>query len=660
MLFAQRTVRARALVFALITLTLLFGLLAGAQAADDVNFTISAEPSSLTAPGDVTVSIRVVNASGADMTEPISLYDPDNKLVTGFADGGQALLSKDGYATGKHTYKVTQAQLDAGKLTYTISYNRLDANGVVTVVSQEASAALTFTGTNAKLTVNRTIDPAVVRNGKAVTVLYELYNSGNVTLTSIRVQENSSISRSAQTVQSLEPGTRTTVKFTATMGNNDLTSAGKVSYKAGTQPLKEDLPSVTIPRAKPGLALDNILSADKTSISTGETATLTLTIKNSGNITYSNITVTDAKYGEIFTNLTLAPGETLVKEKQFTLSETTAFKFTVTLPDNTGVTTPITSNEVKVSVYDPAQVLRITVVATSDKTSVDQIPATVKFNVVVTNNSGVAAKNVKLLHGKTQIASIGEIAPAQSVTITRDFSISQAGKFRFTASAKDALENTVTFDSNEIQLSYAPPTRVPTSVPVPTVAPMVEVTIAPIEVLEPVTSRSAAYLRYAAIGFGVLFGAALALFAASTVIRARRRSASENAYDHMELVGKRDYTEPAQYAPDTRDISDDEPPIVPPPAAVQKEELPSDEILRGEDAPAPERPAQTDREPVSYQPADDSGAYRLTRQTPVETPQEAPAAEADAQPQPAGQDAQPAARRHRRASRAGDKPSEDE
>lgn len=618
----------------LLLLALLFAL--PAMADDNINFTLSVEPSSLTAPGPVTVSVRVVNAGETDMTEPVMLYDPSGALVPTFGDGGQALIKKGDYVTAQHTYNVTQQQLDEGKLTYMLSYNDVDASGNVVVKSLSASAALTFTGTAPRLTVNRTIDPEVVRNGKTATVQYELYNSGNVEIKNIRVEENTSISANAQTVTSLAPGERKTIKFTATMRQKDLTSRGKVTYKAGDESLSQELPAVTIPKANPGLVLDEILTADKTSIENGDTVTLTLTIKNNGNITYSNISVTDAKYGEIFTNLTLGPGETLVREKQFTLSESTSFKYSVTLPDNTGATNVISSNEVKISVYNPGQMMHLTLDATASTATVAQVPADVRFTLKLTNNSSQTAKNVTLYHGATRITTVSELAPSQTVTIERDFTISQAGKFRFTASIKDALDNTQTFDSNEITIAYAAPTAAPTPVPQVTVAPLVTVTVAPIEVLEPVASQTSGYLRTAALVFAGLFGVSFLLFAVSTVMRAKRRSTSRNAYDHMDLAERRDYTEPARYG--EADIADTEPETAPDALS----EKPSDEILK-EDAPQPVK-----------QQSDDGGAYRLTREDSQLQPQ------APAQDTPAEEAVDAPSRRRRANRKPADAPSEDE
>ena len=615
-MITQNTMRKIYALLALLVM-LLCTFAMGASAAENVNFAISVEPASLTEPGAVTVSIRVVNAGETDMTEPVVLYDPDGNIVTGFGDGGQALIKKGEYVSAQHTYNVTQAQLDEGKITYSISYNEVGADGAVTVNTQTASAQIAFTGTKTELTLNRTIDPEVVRNGNLVTVTYELYNAGNVELTSIRVREDSSVSRTAQTLTSLAPGERKTMQFTATMNSADLKSAGTVTYKAGEASFEEKLPEVTIPRAKPGLQLDNILTADQTSIGNGETVTLTLTIVNSGNITYSNITVTDPTYGEIFTNLSLAPGETLVKEKQFTLSQTTAFKYSITLPDNTGVTNTVSSNELKVSVYDPSQVMHISVTAEADTATIARIPADVRFAVTVTNNSSQEAKNIAIYHGNTHVYTIDSIAPSKSVTIERDFTVSQAGKFRFTARVKDALDNTVSFESNEIALTYAAPTQAPTPEPIVTPAPLVTVTVAPIEVLDPVTVKTNEMLQYAAMALCGLFGLTFVLFVVATIVRSKRRAASKNAYDHMELGAKRDYREPSRrdHGKDLSDSAEEEFDVK---KAVESSR-PSDEVLK-EEIPA----EKNDNAPVEHQ-ANENGGYRLTREASAAPQTEAPA-----------------------------------
>ena len=638
MAFALKTKKYAALLLSILAVMLLFAL--PAWAAEPISFSLSVEPASLTEPGPVTVSLRVANTGDADLSEPVSLQDPDGQIVTAFGDGGQALIKQGEYVTAQQTYNVTKEQLSDGKLTYTLSYNQVDENGDVVVQTLAKSAEIAYTGTHVDLTVNRTIDPEVVRRDKTVNVQYELYNAGNVEIKNIRVRENSSVSGTAQTVASLAPGERKTIQFTATMGGSDMTSAGRVTYTAGEDTQTISLPEVTIPRANPGLELGDILSADQTAITNGETVTLTLTIKNNGNITYSNITVTDAKYGELFTNLTLGAGETLVKEKQFTLSETTAFKYTITLPDNTGTTSTVTSNEVKVSVYDPSQVLMLSLVADTDTPTIASSPADVAFTLTLTNNSSFEAKSVQLKHGSTDIYTVDSLKPGETVSVTRMFTVSQAGKFRFTASAKDPLDNTVSFDSNEIVLTNAAPVITATMAPVVTLAPLVTVTAAPIEVLEPATIQTNHLLRYAAIVLCALFAVTFILFIVSTVMRAKRRSASRSAFDSMDLPDKRDYKEPARYG-STMESSDA-------PAEEFSGEKPSDAILNEE------------RPPV-VNANSDNGGYRLTRENSsvFEQPaEEKPAEEKPAEPAPQEEPKEPT--RHRRAGRKGEAPSEDE
>ena len=42
---------------------------------------------------------------------------------------------------------------------------------------------------------------------------------------------------------------------------------------------------------------------------------------HTGNISYSNVTVTDAKLGEVFTGLSIPAGQTITQTKEVTLTE---------------------------------------------------------------------------------------------------------------------------------------------------------------------------------------------------------------------------------------------------------------------------------------------------------------------------------------------------
>lgn len=61
----------------------------------------------------------------------------------------------------------------------------------------------------------------------------------------------------------------------------------------------------------------------------------------------------------------------------------------------------ISSNEVKISVYNPGQMMHLTLDATASTATVAQVPADVRFTLKLTNNSSQTAKNVTLYHGAT-------------------------------------------------------------------------------------------------------------------------------------------------------------------------------------------------------------------------------------------------------------------
>lgn len=532
-------------MLAMLMMVLLTGTTVFAESPQqDISFTMSVDPTSLTAPGEVTVSVRVANISQGDINTALSLFDADDKPVTAFYDGGSLLSLKLNEArTWQGTYNVTQAQLDQGKLTFSLRYAKTDADGSVTQVTLPASADIAFEGEKVDLSVTRVIEPAVVRTGNDVKIIYELVNTGNVRLTDIRVRENRTISTATETVSPLAPGEKATVTFTKRAARTDLESSALINYRkdGDRTTLRVTLDAVAIPIAKPGLAYE--LSVDRAVVNVGETVNLTLTVRNTGNISYTNVSVADAKLGEVYTGLSVAAGETVTHTKEVTMTESSAFKFTLSLEDNTGSTLKETTNEVKISAYAEGQMMKLNLQVTADTDTVTALPGKVRFTIVITNDSNATGKNIDISHGGTSIYSISELSPGQSMTLPRDFLISQAGKFRFTASARDALDNAVTFESQDVAIRFTPPTAAPTPVVIVTVAP--PVTIAPLT--QDTQDPAMQTLWIAVIAAGAMFGVALILFAISSIVRGKARLQSDAAYDHLETTSRRDYANPATY-----------------------------------------------------------------------------------------------------------------
>lgn len=624
-LYAHSHMIKRSLIF-LGALILLAGLGSAALALTDasaISFEMALSPAALKEPGSVTVSIRVANVGTEDITVPMTLYDADGKILTAAFDGGAiASLKVNEVVTWEGPWAVSQAHLDAGKVTFNLRLNTQDATGAIAQVSVAAAAPIAFEGDKVELAVERSIEPEVVRNGDNVVVSYTLTNKGTVGLKEIFVRENGKISNTPKSVASLAAGASQTVSFTKKAGATGLESSAVVTYKkegTNTQ-LRETVPLVAIPIAKPGFSSE--LTADKTTVAIGEKVKLTLTLKNVGNISYRNIQVTDPKLGAVFSDLSLPANETLTETKEITMMTPTTFKFSVVMEDNTGRKQTETTNELKVSAYDESQIMRLNVQLSADSDFIETQPGVVRFTILITNDSTNLAKPVNLYHGETRITSIPELQAGQSVSISRDFSLNQAGKYRFTVKTVDALDNTVSFDSNELTIAYTPPTPAPTKVVVPTVPPIVTYSPIPLTGGDDMVVKGRDTLFVVMVALGLLFGASLLLFLISSVMRARVRAQSNAAYDHLEVAEKRDYKDPSTYQGTAARAPDEEEPAAAGEAEAPLEALPHEKYLQDDQADKKAEPAAEAAEeaepkaPEGELPAigdEEGAAYRLTR-----------------------------------------------
>lgn len=600
-----------------------------AQAKDSgLSFTLSVSPESLVAPGAVTVSARVSNASQEDIVTPLKLVDPDGKLVTSFGDGGTLLRLPSGESQPwQGQYAVKQEQLDAGKLTYSLKYSLPDAQGNLIEQTLPASANLTFTGEKVDLKVTRTITPEVVRRNGNVSVIYELVNQGNVKLNNLRLKENSLISGQVKTITTLAPGDSEKVTFQKANVTGELTSSLLITYRKEGDRVDQrmTIEQQAIPLAAPNLIYT--LTSDKTQVNLGETITLTLDIKNNGNINYSNITVTDPKLGEVFANQQIAAGETKSLTREVILNETTTFNFVLKLEDNTGTTKEEKVPALKVSAYSEGQMLRLNLTLTADNENISSIPGDIRFHLTVTNDSNTSAKDIRVMHASNEIYVINELAPGQSTVVTRDYRLSQAGKYQFSAIATDVQNNPVTFTSNALNIGYVPPTPAPTRKIVETVPPVVTLSPVPDDFgTQNGQGRNALFI--ATLAMGVLFGLAAILLITSTVMRANARKKSDSAFDTFEVSGTRDYTAPPASRPEAQPVDadsleeDQELPID------RKEkadmEMPHEKYLK-KDAPTLEaetaleegkealKEAKAETEPVQEEMAEAVEGYRLVR-----------------------------------------------
>ena len=495
------------------------------------------------APKTITVNITVTNVGDGDLPGPVTLQYPSGKKVDDF---GSPVLSVGASKRWSGDWTVTQAELEAGKVTFSVRYSAYDGpigeDGEPTLKSHKVnfSKKIYYTGADPEITVNRTITPAVAQKGQEVSVTYEITNSGTVDVSGITIKENSTVSAKSGTIESIPVGGTEKYTFSATMGTKDLTSAATISYKAGGKTFTTKVEAATIKYGQVNLSAT--LKADKKGGAPGDTVKLTLTLKNTGNLDFTNVTVSDPSLGTVFSGETVKAGETVTLEKELTITESQELLFSVKGEDTAGNSAETATGRVNIIAMDPTQQIVLGVEASADRDTVYKIPGTVRFTINVRNDSAVEVKNINVYAVDVLLYSFESIPAGESASFIRDVDVSMAGTFQFTARCRDALDQALSFASNPVVVSYAEPTPVPTEAPLVTPpAPARE----PIPTDQPEPewlNQTEAIAESAKWILAAIAGLLLILLLIGAVRRGRSRSESKKAMDHLEGANYRDYS----------------------------------------------------------------------------------------------------------------------
>ena len=539
------------LCLAVAALVLLLGVASAAE-TDPIVCSMELDPNKLTGPGTVNVTITISNSGDTDMKDPVVLYDPAAQIVSDFGTNGAVMLKAGESATWTGTYDVSERTLENGSVVYYVKYTLYKDSGEAVDQSQPIRQQISLQTAETDIEVKRTISPTVAGEDQEVVVRYDITNSGTVTLTDVTIQENKDIHKEKQTIPELEPGKTAEVRYTVTMGKKDLTSGATITYKSETESKTQTYTVENQTIAYGESSLTAKLSSNVKGVVENGTVTLSLELKNTGSVDYSDLRVSDPSLGDVFTNQQLKAGQSLTLEKEITVPVTAEYQFTVTATDEGGTEMSVMTEPLTVTAVAPEDALNLTVTATADRTEVFEQPGLVRFTVDIVNDSQVEAKNVVVSHGDTQIYTFASIPAGESRTLSRDTALSMAGKFRFTVTAEDPLESKLTFESNEIQIAFSVPTPAPAT-PTPPPEPTPDPTFSPATV-PPITDPSVgrvpkviqSVLLPVIVVAGLLLAASCVLLIIATKRRADQRKASKSAIDQLERAKRRDYVTPAE------------------------------------------------------------------------------------------------------------------
>lgn len=644
------------MVLGLLLLALALALALPASAEYDPITTSSAcVPNTLVEPGPVDVTIKVYNSGDTDMQSPMTLYDPNGEAVENFVD---VTLAAGQSQSWNGTWNVSQEEMAEGKLRFALRYE-LNAGGAAVQVNKTIAVSIQQDAPAPSLTASYTVTPNPAQEGAEVTLTYTLSNTGNVAVTNVQIT-NEELTDERINISRIETGERVTREFVYEMGDEAVTFKPKVTYRADGSDRVLTIGTMaqeTIEVAEGDLELELVGGENVVGAMPGDKATLTLTMRNTGNITYSNIQITDSVLGEIESGLELGPGEEKTVQREFTVQESADHAFTVTAVSSAGGEIEHTSNKVSVVALDLERAVNLEVSAEAGQTVIREKPAVVAFAVTVKNIGEVDAQNVELYQGDTLVATIDSIPAGEEARVVKEYSVSMEGTFQFTAVSYMEVEQQEEplqqrFDSPEVVLAYVEATPEPVTPP-PTLAPVA--TVEPVATEAPETGASAGMVALYVLA-GVLGVALLAVLGLMIAARLKGEgSPAAAAVDGFERGGSRSYTaRPGTQRRRPRERVELEPRADDEPRDEGAEQAAPDEPpARGRRSrPEPEQPSATGEEQQEFE-----------AEPPVEAaPEEETAAEPEVQPEPAPEAERPAApeRRARAERRARPEPEEEE
>jgi len=410
----------------------------------------------------ITYTFAVENTGNVTLTN-VNVTDPllPNLACTAvtLAPGETQTLT----CTAGNVYTLTQADVNAGSRANTAAGTGTTPNGGTVndtddeTVTIAGAPQLTLTKTAGAITDTDTPANGAGDVGDTVTYTFAVENTGNVTLTDVSVTDPL-LPNLACTAVTLAPGETQTLTCTAgnvytlTQADVNAGSRANTATGAGTTPNggtvnDTDDETVTIAGA-PQLTLTKTAGAITDTDTpangagdVGDTVTYTFAVENTGNVTLTNVNVTDPLLPNLAcTAVTLAPGETQ------TLTCTAGNVYTLTQADvnagsraNTATGTGTTPNGGTVNDTDDETVtITQTADLTSEKTQTTNadedgsgsitVGDTLSYRVRVTNTGNVTLTDVVVTDDKITPSTItcATVAPGAFCDLVGTYKVQQS------------------------------------------------------------------------------------------------------------------------------------------------------------------------------------------------------------------------------------------
>ncbi|MCS5491997.1 DUF7507 domain-containing protein, partial [Algoriphagus limi] len=271
----------------------------------------------------------------------------------------------------------------------------------------------------------------ITEEGEEITYTITVTNTGNVTLENVTIVDSQT--GLVVNVGTLKPGESKTVDTTYPVDQDDV-DTGSVTNEAtatGESPSAgdddpTDTDEVTTP-ITPLPSIEMVKTADKESVSeVGEVVTYTLTVTNTGNVTKTDVTVSDPLTGYTEVIETLAPGESVVLTTEYVVTQEDLDKGEIINVATVKATTP---DDTEVEDEDSESVIAeqnasIEIVKTADREDIQGIGEEVVYTLTVTNTGNVTLTDVTVTDPLTGLdVALGTLSPGETKSVETTYTV---------------------------------------------------------------------------------------------------------------------------------------------------------------------------------------------------------------------------------------------
>jgi uncharacterized repeat protein (TIGR01451 family) len=425
------------------------------SSGDSIVYTYVVKNSSAVTLTGVGVTDNLVGAPAGDTAPVVSCQSLTSP--SGSCSGATTTLASGQSATFTATYRVTQADLDAGQVADTATASGTPPTGAS--VTATSSQVVVLGTQSPSISLVMSAGPASVDAvGQTVTYAYDVTNTGNVTLSAIGVSSSAfngsgTLSSISCPQTSLPENGRETCTATYHVTQADLDAGAPLTDYAiatGNPPSgaavssakqSASVPVVQNPSSQ-ALTIQKTATvtpaADQNGVKVGDSIQYHYTVKNVGNIDLKSVAVSDPAQGAVNCPVPVSPGLapgasetcTAVVTHTVTQADVDAGEVTDTATatgvDTKGNPTPKSPpSTVAVPAVTPAPALSLTKVA--DASGGDTNPAltvgeTIQYSYYVQNTGNVTVSNVHVNDptGGSVTCPQTTLAPGTSETCTED------------------------------------------------------------------------------------------------------------------------------------------------------------------------------------------------------------------------------------------------